>query len=318
VVRALLLSVVSGCVLPPLDLEGRACPCTDGYVCDTSRDVCVAGEGAAPAVGGGGASTAGGGGTGGAGAAPLGGGGAGGAGASGAGAGGSGSAYADLILSDGPLAYWRFGEPADALLVEDEVANKDGTSTQVVKGVPGAIAGDPDTAFSFDGAGAKVDIPDASELFTFAGTAHHTYELWFKPKPHTPIQFLLEKRTGADVTTRDGNTLLLYGDSLSPAIERWTTGSVHISSASPPTLDVWHHIAFTFDGQRARLYVDGATGSDPGSSPGNLGPNGSALTIGAANGGGSPFEGDLDEVAVYDRALSADEVFEHFTLGLGQ
>jgi hypothetical protein len=298
VIRGLLLSLVSGCVLPPLDLEGRACPCTDGYVCNTSRDVCVAGEGAAPAVGGGGA-------------------GVGAGGASAGGAGGTGSVYAELIVSHGPIAYWRFGEPADSVLVEDAIGTKDGASTQVVRGVPGAIAGDPDTAFSFDGAGAKVDIPDASEMFTFAGTAQHSYELWFKPKPHTPIQFLLEKRTGADFTTRDGNTLLLYADGLSPAIERWTAGSAHISSTEPPTLDEWHHIAFTFDGERVRIYVDGAMGSNPGSSPGNLGPNVSALTIGASNGGGSPFEGDIDEVAVYDRALSADEIFQHFALGLG-
>lgn len=293
VVRALLLSLVSGCVLPPLDLEGRACPCTDGYVCDTSRDVCVAGEGAAPAVGGGGASTSGGGGA------------------------GAGSVYAELILSHGPIAYWRFGEPENSVLVEDTIGTKDGASTEVVRGVPGAIAGDPDTAFSFDGARAKVDVPDASGLFTFEGTAHHSYELWFKPKPHTPIQFLLDKTTG-DLTTRNGNTLLLYADSLSPAIERWTAGSPHISGAQAPTVDVWHHIAFTFDGQRARVYVDGAMGSDPGVSPGALGPNASALTIGAANGGGSPFEGEIDEVAVYDRALSADEIFEHYAVGLGQ
>jgi hyaluronoglucosaminidase len=233
--------------------------------------------------------------------------------------------YADLILSHGPIAYWRFGEPENSVLVEDAVGAKDGASIQVVRGVPGAIAGDPDTAFSFDGAGAKVDIPDASELFTFAGTAHHSFELWFKSKPYVPttreptppIQFLLEKRTGADVTTRDGNTLLLYADSLSPAIERWTSGSAHVSSSQPPAVDVWHHIAFTFDGQKPRVYVDGAMGSDPGTSTGDFGPNGSALTIGAANSGGSPFDGDIDEVAVYDRALSADEIFEHFTAGLG-
>lgn len=38
---------LAGCVLDPVDLEGRLCPCTSGYVCDPARRVCVRDEGAA-------------------------------------------------------------------------------------------------------------------------------------------------------------------------------------------------------------------------------------------------------------------------------
>jgi hypothetical protein len=30
----------SGCVIGPLDLSGRACPCTDGWICDAATDTC--------------------------------------------------------------------------------------------------------------------------------------------------------------------------------------------------------------------------------------------------------------------------------------
>lgn len=36
--------VLAGCTVSELDLEGRACPCIAGWVCDESRDVCVRGD----------------------------------------------------------------------------------------------------------------------------------------------------------------------------------------------------------------------------------------------------------------------------------
>ena len=37
---------LSACVLSPLDLDGKACPCAEGFTCDDERDVCVASTGA--------------------------------------------------------------------------------------------------------------------------------------------------------------------------------------------------------------------------------------------------------------------------------
>lgn len=38
---AWVLLVVASCTVPDVDLDGRPCPCATGYVCDTSRNVCV-------------------------------------------------------------------------------------------------------------------------------------------------------------------------------------------------------------------------------------------------------------------------------------
>ena len=58
-----LLALMSlGCVLPDLSLDGRPCPCTDGFVCDEATNTCVStpasggggdGSGAGPTTGGG-------------------------------------------------------------------------------------------------------------------------------------------------------------------------------------------------------------------------------------------------------------------------
>lgn len=86
--RVSIAGVVAGvvapfaCTLPDLDLNGRSCPCTDGYVCDAATQTCVSGTGSTGAASNGG-SAAGGEGVGGAGNS--------GAGASSAGGGGLGA-----------------------------------------------------------------------------------------------------------------------------------------------------------------------------------------------------------------------------------
>jgi len=71
--------------------------------------------------------------------------------------------------------------------------------------------------------------------------------------------------------------------------------------------DQWAHIAVTFDGTTARIYLDGVMiqegsfsfGSDP-TAP---------IQFGASTGGGgNPFNGALDEVRLYDVALSQQEI----------
>jgi hypothetical protein len=69
----------------------------------------------------------------------------------------------------------------------------------------------------------------------------------------------------------------------------------------------WAHVGVTFDGTTAIVYIDGTKvvegafsfGSDPGA----------AVQFGACEAqGGNPFNGALDEVKIFDRALSPFEI----------
>ncbi len=79
-----------------------------------------------------------------------------------------------------------------------------------------------------------------------------------------------------------------------------------VGSASLP-LNVWSHLATTYDGATVRLYVNGAlVGSLPfaGAIPASTGP----LRLGGNSVWGEWFAGLIDEVRVYNRALSASEI----------
>ena len=77
--------------------------------------------------------------------------------------------------------------------------------------------------------------------------------------------------------------------------------------------NAWHMVAGTFDGTAVRLYLDGLlVGSAPASGAIGYGLTSNAFVIGNATPSGcsqnTSFSGDLDEVMVFDRALSAAQV----------
>ena len=96
-----------------------------------------------------------------------------------------------------------------------------------------------------------------------------------------------------------------------------STGSVVASFNSGFITDgSWHHVAATNSGSILRLYVDGVLVSISGNTTGTVDPV-APLTIGGESSTQSDFEGKLDEVRVYTRALSTSDVTELYNYSGG-
>ena len=86
------------------------------------------------------------------------------------------------------------------------------------------------------------------------------------------------------------------------------------SSALP--LNAWSHLAATFDGAVVRLFVNGVqAGSLPFS--GSMVASTGALRLGGNGVWGEWFAGLIDEVRVYNRALSASEIQQDMQTPVG-
>lgn len=86
---------------------------------------------------------------------------------------------------------------------------------------------------------------------------------------------------------------------------------VTVSGPALPADQLWRHLAATYDGVAARLYVDGAmVGSTPAAGPVNGPDPGGAswLMVGSKNGYGHFFDGVVDDLLMYDRALGPAEI----------
>ena len=113
-----------------------------------------------------------------------------------------------------------------------------------------------------------------------------------------------------DVTTSNGSGAFLF------------TFNQTINVSSGAVLDGnWHHVVATLDYQKSTnnvsLYVDGKNVSNATSAVTNpFSTTATSVTIGKYNnGGGGAFKGSLDQVIIYDRALTAGEIASFYSAG---
>lgn len=69
----------------------------------------------------------------------------------------------------------------------------------------------------------------------------------------------------------------------------------------------WHHIAGTYDGSEMRVYLDGVLDGSM-AAEGDIDRIDSDVWLGRLVDGSYPFTGSMDEVRIYERSLSEDEV----------
>ncbi|MEI6503020.1 MAG: LamG domain-containing protein, partial [Armatimonadota bacterium] len=90
-----------------------------------------------------------------------------------------------------------------------------------------------------------------------------------------------------------------------------TSFSHHLKADKPLPTGRWVHLAGTFDGQTIRVYMEGELRGTM-DRPGPLKPSNLPLTLGSYEAGHPAFfTGLLDEVKLWNRALTAEEILEH-------
>src|SRR5207237_2837648 len=83
-----------------------------------------------------------------------------------------------------------------------------------------------------------------------------------------------------------------------------TAGNQNVMAPSGLAVNTWTHLAATFDGTMVRLYVNGVqVASQAQATP--LRTTTGTLQIGADSYAGENFAGRIDEVRIYNRALTA-------------
>lgn len=249
-----------------------------------------------------------------------------GAGAAGGGAGGTGGAppgtggaaeqYAALVLADAPLLYWRLGEAQPPQAV-DAAGDHDGSYIGgVTLGEPGALAGDADTAATFDGFD---DLLEAGDVLDFPASAAFSLEAWVKPAnpPHDLPQCILAKQELVAGETTGYSVAVRYGEFASLYFSRDAGIEDNVLYVAPLEIDVYSHVVATFDGFTLVLYVNGReVGALP--SPLELGDNAAPLQLAVAPTSNDcvSFAGSIDEVAIYDTALYDTRVVQHYSVGM--
>lgn len=221
--------------------------------------------------------------------------------------------YRELILSQGPLAYWRLGESSTSDPATDETGNGfDATYTSgVTMAQPGALVGDSDTAILLDQASAdRVNGADWSDM-DFDANKPYTLKFWGQlTATPTIIRYAISKVVSPSTFANWGAAVQRSGSDIRFVAPR--NKALAATTAYDYTIDTWYHVVVTYDGSTVRIYVDGALVTSAADASSNGLSNG-IIRIGSFTGDG--WHGYLDEVAVWDRALSAAEIAAQYTAG---
>jgi large repetitive protein len=156
-------------------------------------------------------------------------------------------------------------------------------------------------AVSFNGTNAWVTVTDAPDLSL---TTAMTVEAWVNPAALSGWRTVIMKERPGGLAY----TLYASDDNAPPALYT-NTGAADVSAVGSNllTLNVWTHLAGTYDGTTVRLYVNGSLISSKPLS-GNLVSSTSPLRIGGNSIWGEYFSGLIDDVRIYDRVLSNAEI----------
>lgn len=233
--------------------------------------------------------------------------------------------YNDIIQADGPVSYWRLDDAYEATSVVDIVGSHNGTpspagSTAVTQQQPDALVGDPNPATLLDGVAGFLTVPN-NAAFDFSGTHAYSLEGWVNVKSLPPTGTWWRMFDRQTYVTRNGYGLGLNTQDGHFFTERWAAGAATtVTAATGPKLNTWYHVVATYDGSNLRLYVNGVLVGGPTATAASVTSQSVVLNMGSDTGGGVDgggfLNGLLDEMAVYNFALSAAQILAHYNAGV--
>ena len=171
-----------------------------------------------------------------------------------------------------------------------------------ISGPTSVATGRYGNALSFDGVNDWVTVPDAPSLDLTSGM---TLEAWVYPTALSGYRTVVLKEIPSEL----GYCLYAHDGSPRPAtyINTGVAADPTAAGSGALALNTWSHLAATYNGSILILYVNGvAVGSR--ATTGSLVQSTSPLRIGGNGVWGEYFQGRLDDVRVYNRALTASEI----------
>ena len=227
------------------------------------------------------------------------------------------AAYPTAVLADAPAAYWRLDEQTGTAVTDSSGHSYNGTvSGGVTLGVPGAHAGDPATAMSFNGASGRI-----TTTFVQQNVSVYSLEAWVNTLSTGELPVVQDRGpNGANA----GSLSLTIGfngvQGAHPGTVNFGVDSDNVWIGGYTTQRVndgqWHHIVGVFNGSAGRavtpvqmtVYIDGQIAPTVTAVMGRATPPLSGFEgtkIGRHDAWNIWYQGGLQDVAIYPTALLA-------------
>ena len=198
----------------------------------------------------------------------------------------------------GCVGYWSFDEGSGDIAYDRSGNGNDGTLMNMnnndwVDGVKGK-------GLEFDGADDYVEVGDNPSL---EPSGSFSISFWFKTTQLGNKVLIEKNNNNVGYSIQRGGTNILVMD-VGSGSGIWTKGNSYHDGS-------WHHVVFIYKGVNdGSVYVDDVDDTDI-TAPGTPSYGTDSLIIGS-RGGNYAFSGLIDEIAIYNRALTSYEIGQHY------
>jgi len=213
-------------------------------------------------------------------------------------AGGGGGPVIDPTL----IGWWKLDENHGLVAEDSSLYNNDGTLGNMVGNE--WTAGQIDGGLEFDGWDDYVDTSIMSDEVT-----NLTFTAWFKSDDAGSIgdDYVAQRIISHPRTST--NSRLALGINNNRIATYWYDGGHNVREGTTTlTAGVWYHIALTYDGAALKIYLNGEEENSFDESSMTAPSASATIKIARHIDGSRDFAGVLDDVRVYNRALTADEI----------
>lgn len=208
-----------------------------------------------------------------------------------------------MALTDNLVAYYKLDETSGSTSI-DSTGTNNSTNYNASVNQTGKI----DKAYSFNGSSAY--LQSSSQSFT--GNANYTITAWIKTDVANTYQVILSNgiestKAGLKFKINDNNTI---GADLANAAGP--------SSTSTISTGTWYFVTLTKSSDTYQIYINGFTnGSSVTITSSNISVAGTQRISKDVSSGTGYFNGLIDEIGIWTRALSSSEIAELYNSGTG-
>jgi type II secretory pathway pseudopilin PulG len=203
--------------------------------------------------------------------------------------------------TSGLVGYWKLDESSGATIASDSSGS--GNNGTLVNMTPASdwVTGKVNNGLDFDGSNDYVNCGNNASLNI---TSNITVAAWVKTRDcgnsqHNP--YVVKGDTSYALKQRSDN----YAEFFIYDAGNWYAALYQVNSSFN---NVWHHLAGTYDGLKVKLYVDGVLRNTVNHN-GSIASNNYNVQLGKdAQNTDRLYDGVLDSVRIYNRALSAAEI----------
>jgi prepilin-type N-terminal cleavage/methylation domain-containing protein len=199
-----------------------------------------------------------------------------------------------------PVGKWGF---------EDNAQDSSGMGNHgTIHGDPQYVNGMVGKALDFDGDGDYVNCGNKASLKVASGDM--TVEAWINLASLGRHHSILSKWVPWIFFVSPSNKLRFY--------VRYDGSDHSVFNDTALSADKWYHAVavYTPSNHKVRFYLDGKQDGSPSFSKAMNGDGGASMRIGGYGNPGTMFKGTLDEVRIYNEAISSSQIRENYYAGL--